>query len=417
LKRRGGIFFEGSYYAYADLQSDIFDLKPAFAKGSSVYLKNPSALEFLACVLSLGDHLGNLYLIPDGVKVEVKANEGRNWYGEGDFTREHLTFSPLHQRIESRIKPQPEVSSNLVIYSSGTSGPPKPISHKLNALISQYTYQKDSTSNLTWGLTFQPQRMSGIQVLLNAYSREENVVCTLNDANLETRVAEFHTHGVTAISATPSYIQLLSATRDFKNLKLQQITLGGEIVNQKLLDKLHNTFPAARITHIYASSEIGFGFSVSDLKSGFPEEFLEKDFGRFRLRSIQGELAIEFADKENPTNQEIFFTGDLVAINNQRVQFSGRRTSIVNVGGHKVSPEEVEQVILSLEGIQKVLVFGVKSSQLGEILIAKAVTDGKLSGQEIRIELKNLLPSYKIPASVEVVTEIKLNSTGKISRL
>jgi acyl-CoA synthetase (AMP-forming)/AMP-acid ligase II len=59
----------------------------------------------------------------------------------------------------------------------------------------------------------------------------------------------------------------------------------------------------------------------------------------------------------------------------------------------------------------------VKSSQLGEILIAKAVTDGKLSGQEIRIELKNLLPSYKIPASVEVVTEIKLNSTGKISRL
>jgi acyl-CoA synthetase (AMP-forming)/AMP-acid ligase II len=179
---------------------------------------------------------------------------------------------------------------------------------------------------------------------------------------------------------------------------------------------LHTTFPDSRITNIYASTEIAFGFSVSDMLSGFPRDYLEREFARFKLINIDGELAIEFRSSQNELKQEVFLTGDLISVNDSRVQFSGRRTNIVNIGGNKVNPEEVERAISELHGVKEVRVFGIPSSRLGEILTAEVVTNGSLTGQEVRIELKKILPPYKIPANVEVVREIKLNSSGKIVR-
>ena len=258
--------------------------------------------------------------------------------------------------------------------------------------------------------------MSGIQVLLNAFTNGQVVVCSNTAASLESRIANYVTAQVSAISATPSFFRVLISVPDFQNLNLKQITLGGEIVNQKIIDDLHALFPDSRITHIYASTEIGFGFSVSDMLSGFPRDYFERDFERFKLIDIDGELAVEFKSSQKGPAQEVFFTGDLICVIDSRVQFSGRRTNIVNVGGNKVNPEEVEQTISEIDGVLGVRVFGIPSSRLGEILSAEVVTNGNLTGQEVRIRLKGILPPYKIPANVEVVKEIELNSSGKILR-
>lgn len=412
----GGIYFEGTFYSYGCLVSDVFKLKASFPKDGSIFLRNPSAIELMACVLGLGDYLDSIHLIPDGVDRYIEISDSEHWYEPGTFLGKYIKNVNLEKYDFTHEFLADAFQSNLVIYSSGTSGPPKPIVHPLANLLSQYNYQRTSDKQLIWGLTFEAYRMSGIQVLLNAFTNGQVVVCSNTAASLESRVASYVTAQVSAISATPSFFRVLNSVPDFQNLKLKQITLGGEIVNQKIIDDLHALFPDSRITHIYASTEIGFGFSVSDMLSGFPQDYFEREFERFKLVDIDGELAVEFKSPQKGHAQEVFFTGDLINITESRVQFSGRRTNIVNVGGNKVNPEEVEQTISEIDGVIGVRVFGIPSSRLGEILSAEVVTNGNLTGQEVRIRLKGILPPYKIPASVKKVTEIKLNSSGKIVR-
>jgi acyl-CoA synthetase (AMP-forming)/AMP-acid ligase II len=416
LSNNSGMYFDGTLYLYDCLISDVFNLKATFPKGSSVYLRNPSPLELLVCVLGLGNHLGTIHLIPDGVNPPNEILEVEHWYDQGFFSEKHINKLALENCSCLSRHVKQDFVSNLVVYSSGTSGPPKAVTHSLVNLLGQYDYQKEPDHELIWGLTFDAYRMSGIQVLLNAFAKGQTVVCSMAGASLGSRIEDFVINNVSAVSATPSFFRLLLSFPDFENLKLKQITIGGEIVNQKLLDDLHVVFPNSRITHIYASTEIAFGFSVSDLLSGFPLNYMERDFGKYQLLNVDGELAIKFSCSQNPTEQEVFFTGDLISVTQQRVYFSGRRTNIVNVGGHKVNPEEVERAILEIAGVKEVRVFGISSSRLGEILTAEAVVNGNLTGQEVRIKLKKMLPPYKIPATVEVVREIKLNSNGKILR-
>lgn len=412
----GGIYFDGTFYSYGCLTSDVFQLKSYFPKDGSIFLRNPSAIELLACVLGLGDYLKSIHLIPDGVDRYIETSESEHWYEPGTFSGKYIKNINLEECNFTNEFFADAFQSNLVIYSSGTSGPPKPIAHPLATLLSQYNYQRTSDKQLVWGLTFEAYRMSGIQVLLNAFTNGQVVVCSNTADSLETRVVSYVNAQVSAISATPSFFRVLTSVPDFQNLNLKQITLGGEIVNQKIIDDLHALFPNSRITHIYASTEIGFGFSVSDMLSGFPRDYFERDFERFKLLNVDGELAVEFKSSKNEPAQDVFLTGDLICITDSRVQFSGRRTNIVNVGGNKVNPEEVEQTISEIDGVIGVHVFGIPSSRLGEILSAEVVTNGNLTAQEVRIRLKGILPPYKIPASVEVVREIKLNSSGKIVR-
>lgn len=416
MKNSGGIYFEENFYSYDCLVSDVFQLKEFFPRNAKILLRNPSAIELLACILGLGDHLSSIQLIPDGVGRSIQISDSDYFYEPGAFSMKHIKYAHLENCDCHRHSIMSSFQSNLVVYSSGTSGPPRPVSHRIADLLGQYEYQRETDQELVWGLTFEAFRMSGVQVLLNAFAKRQVLVCLSTGASLENRIKNFLVRKVSAISATPSFFRLLLSVPDFQHLKLKQITLGGELVNQKLLDDLHDIFPNSRITHIYASTELGFGFSVSDMLSGFPRDYLERDFDRFKLANIDGELAVEFKSSQVDAKREVFFTGDLLRIVESRVHFAGRRTSIINVGGNKVNPEEVEQAISELDGVSEVRVFGIPSSRLGEILAAEVVTNGKMNGQEIRINLKRLLPAYKIPATVEVVREIKLNSSGKILR-
>lgn len=416
MKAEAGIHFEGTFYEYSLLQGDFLGLKSLIPLGASIYLQNPTALEFLLCVLSLGGHLEAIHLLSEGTQISDDANEEKLSFREGEFSQKYLSLAKKAKANFSSLEPGHGLTANLHIYSSGTSGPPKMMVHSIKRILGQFTYQETPKDSFVWGLLFQVDRMSGIQVLLNAYSRNENIVCSSNNKNWLDKISDFKSLGVTAISGTPSLIRLLMRDVALRDLNLKQITLSGEIVDQFILNDLRSTFPNCRVTQIYASTEIGFGFSISDGLSGFPREYLSRDFGRFRLSIVGDELGIDFLGSDNPTNESLFLTGDLVEIIEERVHFIGRRTGVVNVGGSKVSPEEIEESIRGIAGVFDAYVYGVKNSQMGEILVAKVMCSESLTGREIRIVLKTLLPSFKVPAIVEIVNKIDLNSNGKIPR-
>jgi acyl-coenzyme A synthetase/AMP-(fatty) acid ligase len=208
--------------------------------------------------------------------------------------------------------------------------------------------------------------------------------------------------------------------------RLEQITLGGEAVDQTTLDRLADRFPAARITHIYASSEAGALFSVHDRRAGFPRAWLDGETGGVRLRVRNAVLEVKSPRRmigyvggaATPSAGDGWIiTGDLVDVDNDRVCFRGRIDDVINVGGAKVRPQRVEEFLLSCGGVADALVRGVASPISGAILQADVVLE---PGYEAESTVRDLLrrcradlAAHEAPRSIRVVPRIAALESGK----
>src|SRR5262249_43982554 len=129
----------------------------------------------------------------------------------------------------------------------------------------------------------------------------------------------------------------------------------GEVADQAILDNLRSVYPRADIVHAYASTEAGVGFEVTDGLEGFPASVLGRRADGVELKLQDGSLrirsdrtAVRYIGRQTSslTDADGFVdTGDMVESRNERYYFLGRKGGLINVGGLKVHPEEVEAVI------------------------------------------------------------------------
>jgi acyl-CoA synthetase (AMP-forming)/AMP-acid ligase II len=250
---------------YKSLYQDLFDLRRIALVGSDVVIRSNVTLEILASIISLNGWAKSVHLVPQDI-VNYKPKKGAV---EIDFkvNRNLSISSPL---IDN---PNP-YSTEWVVYTSGTTGIPKPNVHSLAGLARTVKLNSDTT-DLIWGMFYNPTRMAGIQVLLQALSTLSTVIAPPLENSLQSKISFLQINNCNAISATPTIWRQILQTESSLNLKLKQVTIGGEISDQKLLDKLSEQFPHARITQIYATTELGTIFTVSDCRSGFPLSFLD----------------------------------------------------------------------------------------------------------------------------------------------
>ena len=279
--------------------------------------------------------------------------------------------------------PSGRAAGGVTILTSGTTGKPKAARHTWETLA-RPVRRIESAADQRWALTYRPQLYAGLQVILQCLVNRGTLVMIPERAEPNEIVDMLVRHRVTCCSATPSYWRRLALFADrarFALAPLEQITLGGEVVDQPILDSLRDLFPNARITHIYATTELGRCFSVGDGQAGFPSQMLAKrDGGEVSLKVEEGELwirsrnAMEGYDPHGETapldigSEGWVPTGDLVEIVDDRVQFRGRKSDIINVGGNKVSPLAVERVIRGVTGVDDVRVFGQSSSIAGQLV-------------------------------------------------
>ena len=162
--------------------------------------------------------------------------------------------------------------------TSGTTGEPKAARHSWDSLTRPVRRQAASQPPC-WLLAFRPQLYAGLQVILQALLNGGTLVVAPPQAPPDEVVELMAQAGVEFASATPSYWRRLLMSSDAamqRRVPLVQITLGGEVVDQSILDQLHETFPAARLVHIYATTELGRCFSVTDGRAGFPRAWLDQ---------------------------------------------------------------------------------------------------------------------------------------------
>ncbi|WP_313614965.1 AMP-binding protein [Agrobacterium sp.] len=314
-----------------------------------------------------------------------------------------------------------------LLTTSGTTGVPKVVQHTFHS-ISASTKSGASLFDARWGLLFEASRFAGMQVLFQALIGGGVLLATPGEWSLGEKVSYFAATGCTHLSATPTLWRKMLMSPRFAELQLRQLTVGGEIADSNLLAGLSHAQPQARISHIYASTEIGVGFAVHDGLAGFPSAFLQGVTG-IDLKVIDGVLWAKPADARstifaNHIERDadgFVCTGDRVNVTSERVFFLGRESSLVNIGGVKIQIEDVEAVIRSHPDVSECYIEAKTNSFSGSVLVLTlALIPGAIEAEarrDIRQWCKDRLQREAQPATIRIVEQINSSPAGKISRV
>jgi acyl-coenzyme A synthetase/AMP-(fatty) acid ligase len=318
------------------------------------------------------------------------------------------------------------VKTEWVLFTSGTTGVPKMVAHTLEGLSGAIA--PGPSDEIVWSTFYDIRRYGGLQILLRALLGHASLI--LSDASED--VADFLMRlgrgGVTHLTGTPSHWRRTLMSPANAAIAPRYVRLSGEIADQAILDSLKARFPGAAIGHAYASTEAGVGFEVTDGLEGFPAWFIGRtgavemkvESGTLHIRSAR--TASQYVGGHDALMQDGWVdTGDMVELKGERYYFAGRTGGIINVGGLKINPEEVEAVINRHPGVRASRVSGRKSPITGAIVIADVVlsdaaNDNATFRQALLEACREKLPAFKVPAMLRFVPALELTAGGKLSR-
>lgn len=318
--------------------------------------------------------------------------------------------------VDAGTPPQRQAETIWLLPTSGTTGTPKMVRHTLSTLSRSVRQVSRKFSPDRWGLLYEINRFSGLQVYLQALLGGGTLIIPEHhDIPVSEQLDLFSKTKTNALSATPTLWRKMLMSGGLNHLPLTQITLGGEIATQAILDVLASTFPQARLTHVYASTEFGVGFSVSDGCAGFPSAWLGDSTTGFVHDSVSGELCIQ-------QGEELHGTGDQIEIQGERAFFVGRINGSINVGGNKVMPETVEHVLLQHPAVALAAVSALSSPIMGNLVKADIVLQPQIERvAELRRDLtehcRRQLEPFQVPAIINFVDTIAVSINGKIRRV
>lgn len=351
-------------------------------------------------------------------------------------TLQVATYAPA-----ARATPKPEHvqrrashTTEWILLTSGTTGLPKLVLHTFESLAGALPRQSDSIRPMVWSTFYDIRRYGGLQIYLRALLSGSPMV--LSSAGEATRgfFIRAAAAGVTHISGTPSHWRRALMSGDACLISPEYVRLSGEVADQTILDNLRAAYPSARIGHAFASTEAGVAFEVNDGLAGFPADLIEKP-GAIELQVRDGTLWIRsrrtaakyLGENASTLASEDGFvdTGDMLELLADRYYFRGRKGGIINVGGLKVYPEEVEAVLNADSRVRMSLVKGRRSPITGAVIVAEVVlADDSVPDlqrtQDLKNELLNAcrrnLAAHKVPALLRFVPALELTAAGKLVR-
>ncbi len=335
----------------------------------------------------------------------------------------------------SDLEPDRSAETEWVLFTSGTTGRPKLVAHTLQSLSGPLDDGLAVARGAVWSTFYDVRRYGGLQILLRALIGGGSMV--LSSAQEETGgfLARAATSGVTHISGTPSHWRRALMVPSNELFSPAYLRLSGEVADQTILDNLRLAFPTSNIAHAFASTEAGVAFDVRDGLAGFPASFVDQPGAKAELRVEDGTLRIRssrtasrYLDGTSATLRQsdgFVDTGDVVKRRGERYYFVGRRDGVINVGGLKVHPEEVEAVINQHPDIQMSRVWARGSPITGAIVAADVVLRSRPFGhaapfasihEQVLDACRHALAAYKVPITLRQVRSLEIAASGKLSR-
>ena len=348
--------------------------------------------------------------------------------------RSPLCFCPCSRQIvDGNFDRSVQHQTEWILLTSGTTGQPKLVVHTLSSLAGAIKNSNTSAEGVVWSTFYDIRRYGGLQIFLRALLAGNSLVLSSVQESTADFLARASSLGVTHISGTPSQWRRALMSPSAHLIQPEYIRLSGEIADQAILNQLQTFYPQARIAHAFASTEAGVAFEVNDGLAGFPSSVIEHtpdvdmrvDDHCLSIRSNR--TANRYLGTEPPIlkNEDGFVnTADLIELRDDRYYFVGRRDGVINIGGLKVYPEEIEAVINRHPEVQMSLVRTKKNPITGSIVVADVVLTEHSSARrdlralqgDILLLCREALSSHKVPAAINFIPVLAVAESGKIVR-
>lgn len=327
----------------------------------------------------------------------------------------------------------PQDPTEWVLMTSGTTGVPKLVVHSLASLVGAIRPNGDTpTERAVWSTFYDIRRYGGLQIFFRAVLGGGSLVLSSARETTADFLARAGGCGVTLISGTPSHWRRALMSPAAGRIAPRYVRLSGEIADQAILDDLRAFYRDAGVAHAFATTEAGVGFAVNDNLAGFPAELIERPGEAVEMKIEDGSLQIRsdrtasrYLGPGGPLRDADGFvdTGDMLDRRGERYFFMGRRGGIINVGGLKVHPEEVEAVLNRHPAVRMSLVKPRKNPFTGAVVVAEVVLrnlPGDAPGAALQSDIiaacRRGLPPHKVPAAIRFVGSLDVGTAGKLAR-
>jgi long-chain acyl-CoA synthetase len=326
--------------------------------------------------------------------------------GDGFEVQElpHVVTNSVTRRLIERGNP------GLVIFSSGSTGAPKAILHDLLGILEKFRKVRAKKTTLTF-LLF--DHIGGIDTMLNTFGSGGCMV-TVKERTPELVARAIAQHRVHTLPTSPTFLNLLLISGvweqyDFSSLKV--IAYGTEPMPESTLRRLNEVFPGVALVQTYGMSELGVLRSRSrDSQSlwikftgdGFQTKVVDGTLWVKADSAMLGYLnAPDLFDADGWLN-----TQDAVEVDGEYLRILGRATDLINVGGQKVYPAEVENLLLQLSNVEDVAVFGKAHPMMGHVVAARFTLKEPepldLFKRRMNAFGRERMAKYQIPVYVEL---------------
>lgn len=362
-------------------------------------------------------------LFVDENELETKINEASiGVIFEDNLLHFKETKSTRHELLENL---QSKECAGLILFSSGSTGKPKAILHNLDTLLESYLDKKLKNMNILLFLMF--DHIGGINTLFNCLSIGACGIGIKDRKNVDFLAQSIQKYKISLLPASPSLLNLMLLAKVFQKYDLSSlrlITYGTEKMPDVLLEKLKLNFKGVRFHQTFGTSEVGITQTKTH-KNYIKLENIDYKIvnDELYLKSKTQSLGYLNASNEAFGKDGYFATGDLVELidinGEEYLKIIGRSKELINVGGEKVAPGEVEGVLLEFEPIADCLVFAVPNPLTGESVGVKVVLRKEISlnsldlKKQIKTFCKDKLAPYKIPTKVELVDNLEISERFK----
>lgn len=434
--KKTAFIFNGKDYSYEELYNKVqeyYDLmKQQFHEGEVIAIVSDYSFESIALFFALYENKNIIVPITTKVQAEFEERLKEAGCNYAVYIRETRLFvDKLCPSKESHVlirKLQEEHGAGLILFSSGSTGVPKAMIHNLDNLID--TYKNKKNKGLVFLIFLMFDHIGGLNTLLNCLSM--NVTMVFPENREPEHVAHLiEKYKVNVLPASPTFLNLMlisGANLHFDLGCLKMISYGTEPMPESLLTKLKEAFPRVKFLQTFGTSETGIS-STSSLSS--TSTYLKIDDPNTEYKIVEGELWLRSRTQimgylnsgmERFTDDGWFKTGDMVEEKDGYIKIVGRNSEMINVGGEKVLPSEVESVLFQMPEIDDCIVYGEYNPITGQMVVAKILhKDVGIKLSELKKQVVSFcsdrLDRYKIPAKVVKMSEVEFTERFKKKRI
>ena len=429
------IIYDGKKYSYNELYIKIKEIesfiKDKIKSGEVVAILADYSFVSIALFFALYENKNIIAPITSTSKKEIDGKVKESFSTKIiNLENENLVITNIKSEASHKIINDLQTSkcAGLILFSSGSTGAPKAMIHNLDTLVDSYGDKKQKQINMLVFLMF--DHIGGINTMLNILSMNATMIIPQN-RNADDICKLIEEYKIAVLPSSPTFLNLILINRSYEKYdlsSLRMITYGTETMPEGLLGRLKAVFSKVKFLQTFGTSETGIATTSSKSSNS---TFMKIDDENLEYKIVDNELWLRSKTQilgylnrsmESFTNDGWFKTGDLVELDNEGfIKIIGRNKEIINVGGQKVLPSEVESVLLGMDEIEDCLVYGEQNAITGQSVSCDVVLKHGIDDSGFKILVrkfcKDKLDSFKIPTRVNVVQKTEFTERFKKSRI